>query len=609
MGAAPVDGRTSLVLVIAAGESVGLLEWLEALDAGDDHDLEVIVVGRGLGVSDRVVADLTADRLGWTVVLVDASETASAAATAGGFAATGTRLVFASAASRASRSTVIGLGEAADVPGGALAVPVTAVRSDLVLTAGAGFFQSAVPAPLLRGHALADAEAVGRHEIPAPLGDVVAMSTTTFREAGGLEATLPMVWACADLALRSGSTTLLCPDLVVLHHDARSLFGEAFAAGASAFARRWPFSPPRQMLTRDVVRRAGLDVVGVQNVPLSRPKRAAAMPKPDDEVVTTPRLVLASRSSLQVDEARPRLRWTIDLASPGGLKGDQWGDTHFGRSLAEALRRDGQHVAVDRRTVRHRESRDLDDVLLVLRGLDEPRPRVGVVNLEWIISHPDLVSAEEVSGFDRVYAASTSWSQERTRAWGIEIVPLLQCTDATLFRPGLAEPDSGPPVLFVGNSRGVYRSAVRGAIEGGVDLTLYGNGWDDILPEGTAAAAYVANHELGGLYASAGITLNDHWDDMRRDGFLSNRLFDAAACGARILTDPIAGVTDVLGALVREFTDASDLVRIVRQRESLYPPATQRLELAAHVVAEHSFDARARVLVDDAIELWRLRQR
>ena len=50
-----------------------------------------------------------------------------------------------------------------------------------------------------------------------------------------------------------------------------------------------------------------------------------------------------------------------------GRGGETWGDTHFARSLAAALERRGQHVAVDPAPARARWSRSLDDVVLVLR--------------------------------------------------------------------------------------------------------------------------------------------------------------------------------------------------------------------------------------------------
>ena len=44
------------------------------------------------------------------------------------------------------------------------------------------------------------------------------------------------------------------------------------------------------------------------------------------------------------------------------------------------------------------------------------------------------------------------------------------------------------------------------------------------------------------------MVLNDHWEDMRAEGFLSNRLFDAVASGARVVTDgPFVETAEHLG--------------------------------------------------------------
>ncbi|HEX5916326.1 MAG TPA: glycosyltransferase, partial [Nocardioides sp.] len=286
---------------------------------------------------------------------------------------------------------------------------------------------------------------------------------------------------------------------------------------------------------------------------------------------------------------------------PAAQRGDRWGDTYFARSLADALERRGQHVAIDRRDARQRDSRDHDDVLLVLRGLDRVAPRPGLLNVEWIISHPDMISPDEVAGFDLVYAASASWSERVSREWGTPVTPLLQCTDTRWFHPDRAEPDTGPALLFVGNSRGIYRYAVRSALAIGADLTLHGNDWTDFVERDQIASGGVDNREVGVLYASAGIVLNDHHLDMRRDSFASNRLFDAAACGARILSDRIDGLEEIFSGLVLPFDNEHELARLVKPPYDAFPDNAARRAIATRIIAEHSFDKRAETLIDDAV--------
>ena len=266
-------------------------------------------------------------------------------------------------------------------------------------------------------------------------------------------------------------------------------------------------------------------------------------------------------------------------------------------------------MAVDARDTRHRPSRDHDDVVLVLRGLDLVRPRPGRVNLEWIISHPDLVTPEEVAGFDRVFAASHGWSEQVSSEWGVEVRPLLQATDPSLFHPRRAEFDTGADVLFVGNSRGIFRSSLRHATSAGIDVTVHGAGWTEMLPPGAVASLLVDNADLGALYTAAGLVLNDHWEDMRLTGFVSNRLMDAAASGARVASDEIPGLdlSEVFGGLVQTWRDEHDLARIVRDRDTLFPQGEDRVRAAEAVAARHSFDARADELLDEAVRLVRAR--
>jgi len=139
-------------------------------------------------------------------------------------------------------------------------------------------------------------------------------------------------------------------------------------------------------------------------------------------------------------------------------------------------------------------------------------------------------------------------------------------------------------------------------VAAGVDLDLYGTGW-----EATAAAAHVvsrkvANTELGRLYSEAGVVLNDHWQDMRRLGFVSNRLFDAVACGARVLSDSVPGAEDLFGDSVQFCANPADAEQLLRELfDSNWPSLSERLTTADRVRTEHSFDQRARVLLDRAI--------
>lgn len=595
-----VAGRTSVVLPMGHG-SRGTVDWLLA----GDTDVEVVVVAtrdrRGPHLLTSTLASLLPSI---TSVSVPAGTRISAATNIGIAHTTGDRVVLLRPEAQPAPEILRRLTEAVDVSGVAVAQPLVLDRRGLIISAGAGFPRNDGRLGLLfAGHPASDARRLGTAEIPAPAAPMVALRADSLLDLRGLDPTFPDVLAETDLGLRAAATgvgrSVIVPDVSITSRTSYAEPADLKMAMAALRSRRHTIPQDR---TGALWGSTGFEVTGV------RTQRVSADPDDpeSDSVLLQQQVVRAVRG---VNEHPPRLRWSIDTAAPAGPRGERWGDTHFARSLAAALERSDQHVSVDSRDARHRPSREHDDVVLVLRGLDLVEPHPTALNMQWIISHPDLVSMAELKSFDLVYAASLSWPAHVRREWGLHVEPLLQCTDPRFFHPDRGVPDTGPAVLFVGNSRGVFRQAVRTALAADADLTVHGADWDEFLDPATVASSGVPNDEVGALYASAGVVLNDHHIDMRRDSFLSNRLFDAAACGARIATDPVAGLRETFGDLVQAFHDESDLVRLITPPHSAFPDNESRRKQALRIIAEHTFDQRAERLVKDAVTALHARER
>lgn len=298
---------------------------------------------------------------------------------------------------------------------------------------------------------------------------------------------------------------------------------------------------------------------------------------------------------------RRALRWSVVVAAPRPPAGDQWGDTVFARDLVAALERAGQRAKVVFRGGGESQARENDDVVLVLRGLRRFVPRRARERrplwLLWVISHPELVEPDEPDQYDAVFAASAHWS--RSGEFDVPVTPLLQATAPERFHPGVAPADSGAERLFVGSTRGEYRPAVRAAVEAGLDIDVHGVGWEEFLPADRIAGDFLDPADLPAAYASSGVVLNDHWPDMAAEGFLSNRLFDVAATGARLASDPATGLADVFGDVVRTAASPQEWTALLqRDPDEAFPSREERLDLASRIAREHSFDARAEVLID-----------
>lgn len=330
----------------------------------------------------------------------------------------------------------------------------------------------------------------------------------------------------------------------------------------------------------DLLRAAGWErAVGGLQPRVRRPRRA---------------VVVADNSTV------PVLRWALRTAAPVGPRAEGWGDTHFARALAAALRRLGQEVVVDSFAARNRPTVHLDDVTVVLRGPEPISPSAHGVSLLWIISHPDEVSATEMAGFDRVFAASEPWSDTATRELGVPVTPLLQCTDVTRFHP--TGRSRGNDIVFVGTARGIHRPSIVEPIRAGIPVTVIGPDWRGWIPAERIAATGIDNDALPGLYESAGVVLNDHWPAMQEKGFIGNRLFDVIAAGGRAVSDRVDGIDHLFAGAVRMWDTVPELIDVLSgDLDAVFPGDPEREAVSARVRAEHSFDARARTLLEAAL--------
>jgi GT2 family glycosyltransferase len=593
-------GLTSVVLPVRGGP-VRTIDWIRS--GAGTPGIELVLVGvqvdRGIHSIAATAAAATGGRVSWSQVSSDLND---AAAQNLGFAAShGDRVVFVLNQVAPDVTTLSSLADALDDPSVAVAQPVLVDHAGLIISAGAVFGHGGVrPRPFLQGHHQRDLRVGNALEVPAVLSPVIAARAADVIALQGLDPVIGTELAEVDLSMRAHphGRSVVRPICVVRSTRDDLLPRLAYIDAVDLLERRWDRAPAG---TGDALARTGFEIVLQRNEVLSRAREISGPPAPLDNPLLVPTPVVRPR--VKVSERPKRLRWTIDTAAPAGPRGETWGDTHFARSLATALEQRGQHVAVDNRALRQRGSRDLDDVLLVLRGLDLVVPRPGPLCLQWIISHPDLVTPEEVAPYDAVFAASLQWSAEKTAAWGIPIEPLLQCTDTALFSPDRIDDEARHEVLFVGNSRGVYRNALRSAMAAGADVTLFGGDWARVLPNAKVTASHVPNDELGRLYSSAGVVLNDHWEDMRRDGFVSNRLFDAAASGARVISDDVAGVAEIFGDQVQVFRSDADMRDLLERSEKAFPAQEELVANAMRIREEHSFDRRAQQLLETALRL------
>lgn len=296
--------------------------------------------------------------------------------------------------------------------------------------------------------------------------------------------------------------------------------------------------------------------------------------------------------------APPALTVRIKISTPNLKEAPAWGDYHFSRSLQTSFEKLGIIAATDT----HDDWYDHpdEDVVIALRGRHRLKVDPNKINIMWLISHPDRIPVEEYRDYDHIAVASDIYAKG-LRNMGLPSVSVLhQATDAALFgTPELLESERKPACLFVGNSRREYRTMVKWGIQQNIPLELYGGGWDGVLPAEAVRALNVPNAALPEFYAGHLIVLNDHWDSMRDNGFLSNRLFDASATGAPIITDEVRGLAEVFADTINVADTPERFAELVQDCLADPGPWMARAARARDIVlGAHTFDHRAQQLAD-----------
>ena len=266
---------------------------------------------------------------------------------------------------------------------------------------------------------------------------------------------------------------------------------------------------------------------------------------------------------LREREALPS--FCIKIGAPDWEQAQRWGDLHFARAVERELRRRGHRCRIQ--VLEEWESADglAHDVVLHLKGLSRHHPRPGQFNVLWCISHPAELTAEECDGYDLVAIASEPFAEHMRARTSTPVIVLEQATDPRVFYP---DPDPDPAnhrdLVYVANSRNVLRTIMRDLLPTDLDLAVYGANWDGLIDTRYVVSEHVPNEELRRIYSSAKVVLADHWDDMREHGFVSNRVYDALACGAVVVSDDVRALAGRFGGAVRTYAHAADLPGVIR---------------------------------------------
>jgi len=591
-------GRTSAI-VFTRGESRRTARAVRALLAArDDSDLEIIIVDSGSPRKHALALSCWFCGVNGVRVIRNPRDLGGAiGSNIGLVASTGERVVFLSNATRVwpgwLEPLVVRLQDQ-DVRG---VQSLLLNPDDTIWSAGMAYpAENMLPAHLATGLPREDALALGDYPLSCVTRAALTMRAADAVEVEGFDPTYVHGMDDADLCLRAlrkwGGHFAVEPTSVVTHHAEKT----PRRAGDDAEDRRTFLERWRDRLPGPELEPYGLLGMQVRDIGADRSPYPAPLPA-----------LARLRRTTTIPDGRtvPRLRWAFHNPASPGPRGERWGDTHFIDAIARELRGLGQDAVSYRRGSYDVPATAFDDVVVALRGLERIHPHPDKINLLWVISHPDEVTIDEINDFDLVFAASIPWAERMSRRTDRPVIPMLQATDPAIFHPR----DPGVPategVVFVGQARiDGPRRIVMDARSVGVDVALWGTRWSQYVPADEVRGEYVSNSELGALYRTAAIVLNDHWDDMATEGFISNRIFDAVASGSRVVSDHVEGVEELFGGAVQIYRTPEDLLRLGSGAGNDAFPGDEALrKIAARVADEHSFARRASQLLDAVLAL------
>ena len=197
--------------------------------------------------------------------------------------------------------------------------------------------------------------------------------------------------------------------------------------------------------------------------------------------------------------------------------------------------------------------------------------------------HPEILKEVDV-----VASASQKIIEEIVKPAGVKAVFAPQFTNPERFKPALQDESKKTSVLFVGsNHSGHGRKSVDYAELCQANLSVFGKFWNKSLDPKYLKGGYIDNDELYQYYANADIVLNDHREDMRHYGFVSNRIYDVTASGGFVLTDYLPEIEQAYGDSVATYKDYDEFKEKLEFYLNHPEERKKMIEKARKITLEH----------------------
>lgn len=226
-----------------------------------------------------------------------------------------------------------------------------------------------------------------------------------------------------------------------------------------------------------------------------------------------------------------------------------WGDYWLKENLTKEFIRLGYPV-------------DNSDPKILLHLFGEPIENISLdtYNILWIHSHPDWITPGILMKYQKIYCSSEYFIQK--------IINMGFTADLMMIPTNMTALNMKKTydIVFVGNIRqNKIRKIISDMGNPPYNIKIWGWGWKGLIPDEWYGGDYYENEKLNELYAGSKIVLNDHHEDMRREGFINPRILDVLASGGFVISDNILGMDELLNKSVVTYNTPVELCGIIEK--------------------------------------------
>lgn len=220
-----------------------------------------------------------------------------------------------------------------------------------------------------------------------------------------------------------------------------------------------------------------------------------------------------------------------------------WGDYWLKENLMKEFKKIGYPVNNER-----------PEITLHLFGEPLQEHCTTAYNILWIHSHPDWITPDILRNYQKIFCISPHFINKIAAMGFLSEFLMIPTAMAPLTRKKIYD------IVFVGNTKkGQPRRIISDIGNISATIRIWGWGWKGLIPDNWYGGECYENAKLNGLYAESKIVLNDHHEDMRREGFINPRILDVLASGGFVVSDDIVGIDELLEGNVATYNSSEEL--------------------------------------------------